>query len=1019
MPSRIADDPDGSRPPWRLKIRSSTRRQLLLERLQDRFVFASLSGIVFEDANQSWRLDAGEVGLDKQVVYVDLDGNSKLDDGEPVALTDSAGKFQFDDLSGDSAIVRLFNGRSGAPAPYFPVNPTVASASLAFTGGSSMQLTADGRVLALAGSTLVDGSLSTNVVAKRSFDGPVKAAQLLADGRILVLSDDSAGHHAFFVDANGNSAPVALGTSEPDAGWSSAAVDSSGNGVLLEESDGPSFVRGLVIGSSIQVGTSSVSVGAHSRLTGGGELTTIISTPIDGGLKLRLWSNATSTEITSAGGVDVSGASEVLSYNDANGLVLVRNAADSYSVLDAAAGFASLQTIQSDGVVALDGARDLLYSLNSVGILKIIDLGTAQAIGTFLLPPQVAADAEQLLFDPQQSQLLILNGSGVQTIAFSPSFQQVVPLVGAAAGGQVTFAIPHAPLNTPPKLSSPPLLSLDEDTVLSLTKAQWLGTAVDSEDDQYISLLSSPAVHGTVTVTPNGKLTYVPNLNYFGSDSFDIILHDGITASQPITLDLIVFPVNDKLVVSIQPNVVPENVQPDFVAATLIVTNVDGGTISWNIDDPRFVIKNDQLLVAPGAAFDFETEPTVDITLTGSESNSSEVVSIPLRLTIGDVYESIKEIRPDTASVKENVEGDLIAELSVVDDGNEAAYEFTVDDDRFEVLFRDLKLKAGVSLDYEAAPSVTIHVTAHSSNGQSKTEPLVISVIDAPEAIGSIDLSRRQILELVRGAEVGDVQVNGNTLTSNYVASVDDSRFEIVGGKLKLRSNEFLRRADQQEVQLTVTVTDPSGTFSPLSESFVIDVLANDNPFHNSSNPYDVNGDGEVTPLDALVIINVISQHGGPGPISGFPSPTKYYDVNGDGFITALDALLIINYLNRHTTGTGEGEQVAQSQNSPASGASGANGGSTPSAQKELAAPQIVSASGSDRSIAPVQDTVASSVDAGSVDAENEPLSGFDPNSTDLKKLRDLVVDMLSDDPSSANDEIEAALNDFVTDKLV
>ncbi len=636
MPSPFADDPDGFRLPWRLKIRAwrgltrrslsgqgsqpsgtpslpserserhshglskSTRRLLLLEQLQDRFAFASLSGIVFEDANQSWRLDSGEAGLDKQVVYVDRNGNSKLDDSEPVTLTDSDGKFHFDDLSGDSAIVRLFNGRSDAPAPYFPVTPTVATGNLAFTGGSSMQLAANSRVLAIAGSTLVDGSLKTNLTTSLSFDGPVKAAQLLADGRILVLSDDASGNHAFFVDADGKATPVALGANEPEGGWSSAAVDSSGNGVLLESSDGPSLVRGLVIGDTVQVGASSVSVGANSRLTGGGELTTVISTPIDGGLKLRLWSNATSTEITSAGGIDLAGASEVLSYSDANGLVLVRNAADSYSVLDAAAGFASLQTIQSDGVVALDAERDLLYTLNSLGALRIIDVGTAKAIGTFLLPPQIAVDAEQLLFDSEQSQLAILNSSGVQAIHFTPSFQQVVPLVGAAAGGEVTFAIPNAPLNTPPKLNNVPLLTLDEDTVLSRTRAQWLSTASDSENDQFISLLDSPAAHGTVTVKPSGKLTYVPNPDYFGNDSFSIILHDGITATQPISIDVMVLPVNDTLVVSAQPNTVPENVQPDFVAAALVINNVDGGTIVWKTNDPRFIVKNNQVVVAPG-----------------------------------------------------------------------------------------------------------------------------------------------------------------------------------------------------------------------------------------------------------------------------------------------------------------------------------------------------------------------------------------------------------------------------------
>jgi len=78
----------------------------------------------------------------------------------------------------------------------------------------------------------------------------------------------------------------------------------------------------------------------------------------------------------------------------------------------------------------------------------------------------------------------------------------------------------------------------------------------------------------------------------------------------------------------------------------------------------------------------------------------------------------------------------------------------------------------------------------------------------------------------------------------------------------------------------------------------LIEVLENDNPFHNPESPFDVNSDDEVTPLDALLILNALSQNGAAGPISQFPPPGRYWDVNGDGMITPLDALLILNYLN-------------------------------------------------------------------------------------------------------------------------
>ncbi len=60
---------------------------------------------------------------------------------------------------------------------------------------------------------------------------------------------------------------------------------------------------------------------------------------------------------------------------------------------------------------------------------------------------------------------------------------------------------------------------------------------------------------------------------------------------------------------------------------------------------------------------------------------------------------------------------------------------------------------------------------------------------------------------------------------------------------------------------------------------------------------FDLNGDGSVTPSDALLVVNRLNQQA-----SSFASDTSdvfALDVNGDGRLSALDALLIINELNR------------------------------------------------------------------------------------------------------------------------
>jgi hypothetical protein len=77
--------------------------------------------------------------------------------------------------------------------------------------------------------------------------------------------------------------------------------------------------------------------------------------------------------------------------------------------------------------------------------------------------------------------------------------------------------------------------------------------------------------------------------------------------------------------------------------------------------------------------------------------------------------------------------------------------------------------------------------------------------------------------------------------------------------------------------------------------------------WHNPVEPLDVNSDGYITPIDALLVINYMNRNfGDPTPPADEPPP-PYCDVNGDNYITPIDALQVINYLNRKE---GEGEDA-------------------------------------------------------------------------------------------------------------
>ncbi len=82
--------------------------------------------------------------------------------------------------------------------------------------------------------------------------------------------------------------------------------------------------------------------------------------------------------------------------------------------------------------------------------------------------------------------------------------------------------------------------------------------------------------------------------------------------------------------------------------------------------------------------------------------------------------------------------------------------------------------------------------------------------------------------------------------------------------------------------------------------------------YRNSRAASDVNGDGYVSPLDALLVINALNTSGA-RPLVGVNLSSTYWDVSGDMYLSPLDALLVINRLHG-LTGVGEGESSVHPQ---------------------------------------------------------------------------------------------------------
>ncbi len=124
--------------------------------------------------------------------------------------------------------------------------------------------------------------------------------------------------------------------------------------------------------------------------------------------------------------------------------------------------------------------------------------------------------------------------TGTDTLTY-----QVSDPSGAAAVGVVTIEV--QPRNDDP-VARPDQLVTDEGTSANV---DLLANDWDVDGDPLLAVLVNEARHGTVTVRPGGRATYVPTAGWHGSDSFSYLAMDGYGGQGSTTVSVTVIPVND------------------------------------------------------------------------------------------------------------------------------------------------------------------------------------------------------------------------------------------------------------------------------------------------------------------------------------------------------------------------------------------------------------------------------------------------------------------------------------------
>jgi VCBS repeat-containing protein len=144
---------------------------------------------------------------------------------------------------------------------------------------------------------------------------------------------------------------------------------------------------------------------------------------------------------------------------------------------------------------------------------------------------------------------LVLNGDGSFEYTPHGNYHGTDSFTYTASDGQrksapATVAIEVTAVNDAPRATADSYAT-DEDTTLNVDVPGVLGNDSDPEGSELRARDGSGPAHGALTIEADGRVTYTPEQDFYGTDSFTYKTWDGAAESETATVTIEVRPVND------------------------------------------------------------------------------------------------------------------------------------------------------------------------------------------------------------------------------------------------------------------------------------------------------------------------------------------------------------------------------------------------------------------------------------------------------------------------------------------
>jgi hypothetical protein len=374
-----------------------------------------------------------------------------------------------------------------------------------------------------------------------------------------------------------------------------------------------------------------------------------------------------------------------------------------------------------------------------------------------------------------------------------------------------------------------------------------VGITAFAQDQDATDTVSYAVDDARFTVDENGVVRVAEGASFDaeteGSISLTVTATSSDGSSSQETFTIAVSDVNESAVSSVTDtdigtDTIAENVSAGMqVGITVHATDSDiTDTVSYSVDDARFIVdENGVVRVAEGASFDAETEDSISLTVTATSTDGSTSQET-FTVEISDINEYGVSALTDTDSAENSVAenaavGTQIGVTAFAEDKDSTdSVSYAVDDARFTVDENGVvRVAEGASFDAETEGSISLTVTATSTDGSTSQETFTIAVSDVNEsAVSSVadtDTGANTIAENVSaGTQVGiTVLATDSDITDTVSYSVDDDRFTVdENGVVRVADGASFDFESEPNISLTVTATSSDGSTS--SDAFAVSV---------------------------------------------------------------------------------------------------------------------------------------------------------------------------------------------------